>query len=254
MAFALSIVTLEDALKKPGCAICRLEHEAAVRLIDTLLWENTNDPAARKPINDAYGLCPEHTRMLVAIEMSNSGPVLGVNIIYSLLAKIVSKDLKKIKPQPKPRVGIFETLRKWREHVFQQRSRSVLRPLGRCPVCEMIEQSGKNILSILFEVIETGDQKLIDAYQESDGICLQHLRVGLESYMHRHPEAADFLIKDTIQRLDTHQAQMLEYIRKHNWAYREEKLTPQERIAWLRALTFFTGYPAEKFNHRVDEF
>lgn len=254
MAFALSIVTLEEALEKPGCAVCRLEHEAAIRLINTLLWENTNDPASRKPINDAYGLCPEHTRMLVAIEMSTSGPVLGVNMIYSLLAKIVSQDLKKIKNQPKFQRRFSEAWQKWGRRMFQRKTHAILQPQQQCPVCEMVAQSGKNILSILFEVIEASDQKLTEAYQRSDGICLQHLRLGLENYMHRHSKATDFLIKDTIYRLDTQQAQMLEYIRKHNWAYREEKITPQERIAWLRTLTFFTGYPADKFNYRLDEF
>ncbi|GAP06856.1 hypothetical protein ATHL_01720 [Anaerolinea thermolimosa] len=254
MAFALSIVTLEEALEKPGCAICRLEHEAAIRWIDTLLWENTNDPATRKPINNAYGFCPEHTRMLVAIEISNSGPVLGVNIIYSLLAKIVSQDLKKVRSQPQAQTRFSKVLRKWGEKFFQRKISIILQPQQRCPVCEMVEQSGRNILSILFEVIEAKDQKLIEAYQRSNGICLQHLRIGLENYMVRYPKSADFLIQDTINRLDTQQRQMLEYIRKHNWAYRDEKLTPQERIAWLRTLTFFTGYPAEKFNHRIDEF
>lgn len=254
MAFALSIVTLEEALGKPGCALCRLEHEAAIRLIDTLLWENTNDPASRKPINDAYGFCPEHTRLLVAIEISNSGPVLGVNMIYSLLAKIVSQDLKKTKSQLQSQARVSGALKKWAGRIFQRKNHPVLQPQQPCPVCEMVKQSGKNILSILFEVIEASDPKLTEAYQRSDGICLQHLRLGLEIYAYRHPQAADFLIKDTINRLDTQQAQMLEYIRKHNWAYREEKLTPQERMAWLRTLTFFTGLPAEKFNHRVDDF
>ncbi len=47
---------------------------------------------------------------------------------------------------------------------------------------------------------------------------------------------------------------MLEYIRKHNWAYRDEQLTPDEHSAWLRTLTFFTGLPPEKFTHQLDEF
>ena len=97
MAYVLSIVKLEESMKKSGCPVYRMEHEAAIHSIDSFLWENINDPGTRKPINDAYDFCLEHTRMLVAIEMSGSGPVLGVNMIYELLAKNVSLDLQNIK-------------------------------------------------------------------------------------------------------------------------------------------------------------
>jgi hypothetical protein len=83
---------------------------------------------------------------------------------------------------------------------------------------------------------------------------LKHLRVGLVLYGQQFPAAGEFLIQETIRRLDTQRAQMLEYIRKHNWTYREEKITPDEYAAWLRALAFFTGLPPEKFTHKIDEF
>ncbi len=102
MAFALTIVKLEDVLKKTGCPVCRVEHEAAAHSIDAFLWENANDPVVRRPINDAYGFCPEHTLVLVATELSNSGPVLGVNLIYEVLAKNVGQDLKRIPGKARP--------------------------------------------------------------------------------------------------------------------------------------------------------
>jgi hypothetical protein len=54
--------------------------------------------------------------------------------------------------------------------------------------------------------------------------------------------------------MDSQRGEMLEYIRKQNWAYKEEELTQGERTAWLRTLGFFTGLPPEKFTHIIDKF
>jgi hypothetical protein len=253
MAFALSIVRLEEALKNPGCPVCRLEHEAAIQSIDSFLWENTNDPVVRKPINDAYGFCPQHTRLLVAKEMMTSGPVLGVNIIYALLAKNVSQDLQEIRHKGGGITG-WRT-RSSKPGIFSAgKHQPLLAPASRCPVCVLTEESGNNVLATLFEILDAKEARFIDAYQHSSGLCLQHLRNGLEQQRNHHAFAAGFLIDDTVKRLDAQRAQMQEYLRKHNWEYRDEKMTPDEQVAWLHTLTFFTGLPETRFDHKIEEF
>ncbi len=254
MAFALTIGKLEDVLEKTGCPVCRVEHDAAARSIDAFLWENANDPVVRRPINDAYGFCPEHTLMLVATEMSNSGPVLGVNLIYEVLAKNTGQDLKALSRKSKANRRGQSFLNKFglgRQHNWNQ---PVLKPKGRCPVCELVEESAKNTLSTLFEELTKQQAKIMESDQHSHGLCLKHLKIGLECFEGKYPQASNFLIQDAIRRLETQQAQMLEYIRKHNWAYRDEQLSPEERSAWLRTLVFFTGYPPERFVHQIKEF
>lgn len=44
MAFALTAVRIEEAMKQKGCPVCRLGIEAAVHSVDSFLWENVNDP------------------------------------------------------------------------------------------------------------------------------------------------------------------------------------------------------------------
>jgi hypothetical protein len=251
MAFALSVVMLEEALKKPGCPVCRMSHDAAIHSVDSFLWENTNDPGARKPINDAYGFCPEHTRLLVASELSTSGIALGVNMIYELLAKIVSQDLKK--QERKQRVT-NSVLGKLGLKSGNHQTASYLEPKGRYPVCVLAEEAAKNTLSNLFEELSSLPSEFHEIYQKSSGICLGHLRVGLNYFADEFPKAAHFLAQDAVQRLEIQRAEMLEYIRKQNWAYRDEKLTPEESTAWLRTLAFFTGYPQDRFNHLIDKF
>lgn len=264
MPFALSIVKLEEAMKKPGCPVCRIQHEDAQRAADTLLWELTNEPDVRVPINDAYGFCPPHAQMLVAKEMMTSGPTLGVNIIYSLLAKKVVSELKEISPAQNPGKRVRRAAKKLADRVAPDHpllnklaasgKGTLLVPAGRCPLCLTADESARNNLAALFEVLQSGDQKLTEIYKVSGGLCLEHLRSGLEAHLEETPAAADFLIEETIRRLTEEQGQMQEYLRKHNWEYRDEQMTPEEQSAWLHALAFFTGLPEGRFTHKLKEF
>ena len=176
MAFALTIVKLEDVLKKTGCPVCRVEHDAAIHSIDAFLWENANDPVVRRPINDAYGFCPEHALVLVATELSNSGPVLGVNLIYEVLARNTSQDLKALSRRGKTnRIG-RSVLNKFISRYHQAKIKPVLKPKGRCPVCELVEESARNTLSTLFEELSRQQAKFMESYQHSHGLCLKQFR------------------------------------------------------------------------------
>lgn len=254
MAFALSIVKLEEAMKKPGCMICRTEQEAAIHALKSMLWESTTDFQHRELIKDAYGFCPEHTRMLVALELSNSGPVLGVNLIYESVVKKTLRELQDIKPGRKSGGGFLDWLRKLGLPIPRRVKPGVLTPKVACPACTTSTQTGMNTLSTLFEQIEVKDENFIAIYQQSDGVCFSHLRLGLSQLMEEQSQAAAFLIENTRQRLSAQQTGMLEYIRKHNWAYKHEQMSEAEKLAWIKTLTFYTGHPESRFNHKVDEF
>lgn len=253
MAFALALNKLDEALKKTGCSICRVEHEKAKHVIDTFLWENVTDPVVRRPINQAYGFCPKHTKMLAAVEMSTSGPVLGIHFIYELLAKNVEGELKKavtVKPHTNPIQKLLAKLGiKQNGALFPG-----LKPKRRCPVCETVEQAGDTFLSALFEETHKGNEDLRQTYYQSNGLCLSHLSQGLEKYAQQYPEGASFLMKDMIERLDTQRTHMKAYIDKHNWANDARVLSVDEKSAWLRTLTFFTGLPAEQFTIQIEDF
>lgn len=254
MAFALTAVRIEEALKQKGCPVCRLGIEAAEHSVDSFLWENVNDPEVRKPIINAYGFCPEHTRLLVATEMSSSGPVLGVNMIYEQLGRLVGNELKQLPLGQRVSLALKGWWQKMVSNEPSSASGNYLAPRGMCPVCALQAQASLNTLDALFEELQDPQDPLWHAYQESDGICLAHLRIGLNHLSGQYPEAAKRIAGDASQRLLRQSQDMLEYIRKNNWEYREERITSEENIAWRKTLTFFTGLPGEKFSFRREDF
>ncbi|WP_299029864.1 DUF6062 family protein [uncultured Thermanaerothrix sp.] len=248
MPFALTLVHLEEALQKPGCPICRLGDEAARRSVDGFLWENVNDPESRRPLQEAYGFCPEHTRLLVTTEMESSGVLLGVNLIYESLARQAMRDLQKGGSlQSAPR-GVWGWLERFR------RRPTTPPDAPTCPLCRVVEEVQANALITLLEDLTLHAEHARPLYLRADGVCLPHLRQALHLHTQRFPEATRFLREETARRLETLAAHMREYIRKQNWAYRDEAMSEEERVAWLRVLVFFTGYSAERLVRRIEPF
>lgn len=248
MAFALSIEKLEQACRKDGCPICRLEHDAAVQSITAFLWEHANDSTAREPVNRAYGLCPPHTRLLVASELSSSGNLPGVHMIYEVLARNASQELAAAAKAARKPSLLSRLLPS-----ANRSSHNLLAPSGICPICDIAHKSSVNNLSVLYEEIVTNEE-LRSCYTQSTGICMQHIRQGNALYCAAHPQAAAIINQHAADTLQKNRADMQEYLRKQNWEYRDEALSAEEKTAWLKVLTFFTGLPGKKFTHHIKEF
>lgn len=250
MTFALTIVKLEEALGLPGCPVCRVEHDKAARFVDSLLYESVNDPAVREEINAAGGFCARHTKLLVARDLASSGSVLGVNMIYSLLAKQAAQTLRR--PGKNPAGSAAGRLAGWLRRLTRLPSPAPATP--ECPICVKTRMAGVNTLGALFELVEKGDPRITAAYPGSDGLCQQHLQLGLANFRGKYAGGANQILEDALRRLEAQRGHMLAYIQKKKWENRGEPLTPEEIAAWQQTLTFFTGLPAERFDHKMDEF
>lgn len=259
MSFALAVNNLLDALKKTGCPICRIERLAAERALESFLWENVNEPDVRQGILDAYGFCPQHSRVMVAREMMTSSIPLGTNIIYEHLGRVVAGELKELRPGRRP-VAPAGLLRRWRAglHNLLARMRSnevaqgPLYPRETCPACTAGGNGAANSLHVLCEELQKdGDVRV--AYLQSDGVCLRHTREAIQRHSQPFPQAVTLLVDDAVQRLEAQSRGMTEFIRKNNWSYRDEKITEAEDTAWRKTLGFFTGLPGELFIYKVDD-
>lgn len=252
MAFALTVTKLIEAMQQPGCPVCRRTRLSASQAVGSFLWENVTDITTRKRIIASYGFCPLHTRLMVSTELSTSGPPVGVNMVYEQLGRIASQELKSWQ-QDRRGGGWRGVLKRLGLNLPSTRER-VLAPKAICPMCEVSDVSAANTISAFLQELDHGTEDVSTAYAASDGLCMAHLRMALEQFSQEHPRATGWLAEDTANRLERLSAAMQEYLRKNNWEYRDEKVTPEENQAWLKMLTFFTGYPAEKFGLRVEEF
>ncbi len=253
MPFALSVAKIEEVLTQSGCPVCRLVHKEALHSIDVFLWENVTSPSARKPINDAYGFCPEHTQMFVASELANTGVPLGVNMVYEMLANNASQELHAYEREDRALGWAIKLL----QRVGLKRkpaSDNLLRSRGPCPICESSRQNAENVLSTLMEVLEKDPQDFKARYSQSTGLCLQHLKLGLDQNAASFPAAARYLVEESATRLKNQRELMLSFIHKNNWSYREQALTQEEQDAWQKTVTFFSGLSPDKFNHHIPEY
>jgi hypothetical protein len=252
MAFAMAVNNLIEALKKPGCPACRIFRQSSERALESFLWENVNEPDVRQGILDAYGFCAAHTRVMVAREVLTSSLPLGTNIIYEHLGRVVARELKGLRPGGvKLPANPFRAI--LRRLGVKTAAGGALHPRGACPACAVGENAARNSLHVLCEEAQK-DGDVRAAYLESDGLCLAHLRTAAEELSARFPAALTLLIDDMVRRLEDQSRDMKEFIRKNNWAYREEKLSEAEDTAWRKTLGFFTGYPGSAFTHKTDDF
>jgi hypothetical protein len=254
MAFALAVNNLVEAMKKNGCPVCRIGRQGAQRALESFLWENVNEPDVRQGILDSYGFCPQHTRVMVAQELFSSSLPLGTNIIYEHLGRVVANELKGLKPGSALGAAnqVGSGLRKL---LGSSKASGPLHPRGECPACTSENNAESNSLHVLCEELQRehkqGDVR--DVYFSSDGLCLAHIRDASERHGARFPKAVGLLIDDAVKRLGSQSKDMKEYIRKNNWAYRDEKLTEEEDTAWRKTLTFFTGFAGDSFTYKVEE-
>lgn len=257
MAFALAVNNLLEAMRKPGCPICRIFRQASERALESFLWENVNEPDIRQGILDSYGFCPAHTRVMVARELFTSSLPLGTNIIYEHLGRVVADELKALRPGGLTG-AVNNPLKDLLNRAGFSRGESLPMPArGPCPACQAGDNGALNGLHVLCEELhraaEGRNEDVRKVYLESDGLCLPHLRTAIGLHSGKFPQGVAFLIDQAVERLEDQSRHMKEYIRKANWSYRDEKVTEAEDLAWRKTLTFFTGYPGDSFTHKVEE-
>jgi hypothetical protein len=246
MAFALTVVELKSSLEEAGCPICGQKRRETQRSVAAYLSERLMDRGAREKLMGANGFCPQHLYMMVTQEMRDSGDPLGANIIYEQLSGRTRKSLETWQQEE---LQSSEMVR-W----FQQTWRRLLKrekfPLSAnqpCPICFAVNTHVERTLAALMEELNRGTEDITSLYRLGDGLCLVHFKQALSVLAVDFPAAAKFMVEDTLFRLEKQQNEMGEYIRKHNWSYRDEQLSLEEERAWRKTVAFYSGFPPDSF-------
>lgn len=80
---------LQEAIRKPGCFLCRLEEDHTRRFLETLFYEFVTDCGVREKIRSG-GFCKTHAQELFILRPS----ILGIAIVYQdLLKRYLSQEV-----------------------------------------------------------------------------------------------------------------------------------------------------------------
>ena len=91
---------LEEALReqKVGCAVCRLVNRTGRRYLESLLYEDVNDPGVQSGFRGSLGFCPRHAHLML-----DAGDGLGTAILYRAATQELLQTLSRVPDTPKSR-------------------------------------------------------------------------------------------------------------------------------------------------------
>lgn len=206
---------LETALGERGCVICDLTVRALDRFFAGLVYEKVNDRSLRAAIRRAFGLCATHATMLRAARSA-----LGVSIIQRDVLRAAAAA---ISGTAGGRRGLD-----WRDWLPGTRSAGgPLAPDGPCVACQLADETAGHWAGVLSQ--HYGE--LRPRFQASAGLCLTHLSTAL---LHASGEAAGAIRDDQLAIWGRLEAELDEFIRKHDHQFADEGVG-SERDAWARA-------------------
>jgi len=234
-------------LEQPGCPICRVRNMAETRYLGNLLHEYVNDLETRVHIIASLGYCPKHAWQMGLMEREKDGEATGNSIIYEDLVSVVLNLLLQYEREYKARK---HKIKPWFFNIPNGlRGQPVDPPdepygpmiKNKCRVCQIGENNEENYLELMLEDFSQSESRLRDKYLQSDGLCLFHLRQSLKLKKPALQNGVHFLVEHRLETLPKLCQDLRNYTDKHAWNRHTEEMTPDERVAWIRAIRFFAG-------------
>lgn len=228
-------VALMENLRLSGCPVCRMGHEQEHRFIDSLFYEQVNDPGVRQDLKKSMGFCYTH-----ALQVISFGDPLGNAIIY----KDILMDVKSRMKGAVAQVGSGSLHAKrvlHRGHESDADSRHPLHADAECPICVARRQADRDCLEFLVSHIDDG--ALAAAYRRSSGLCAPHLATAV-GIVHRRPLERQLVQLEQMESaiMDGLMDELAQIMRRSDYRFADEPSGP-ERDAWIRAIHKISGSP-----------
>ena len=211
-----------EACNDTGCPVCRIGAQTVHRQLKSWFYEYVNDREIRASLAKSLGLCSEHTGLLLSYKIADT---LGASIIYEHLVKVALREF------PKSGSNAKELSKKIQSLVSASDGR------GECLACKRRDESIDYTVHHIAGALD--NQTLIKALESSDGVCFTHLSQLLVNLQKQGD--VEFLLSLTKNKLESHQAEMAEVIRKNDHRFNSERITDDEAIAWKKAMTLLAG-------------
>ena len=240
-------VYLMPAMEQHGCPICHVKNLVEKSYLENLIFENVNDVETRIKFIASLGYCPVHAWQLGMMECEEDGDAIGNSILYEDLVRVVLRPLEQYEKEYKAKkhnIGfrILNWYKRWRGQLIDL-PHEPYSPMirSKCRVCQIGENNEKYYLEHMLKDFSQPESRLREKYLRSDGLCLQHFRMALNIQKHATESGAQFLIHQMLETLPKLARDLREFADKHAWNRKNEEMTPDERISWIRAIRFFAG-------------
>ena len=212
------------ALEQPGCPICRLALRAVGRFIESLAYEQVNDPDVRSELRAAHGFCNQHAYRW----LREAHSPLGTAIIYRDVLRSTLQELQNGTAGKRSAPTSLTLLR------------SIIVPdgegaSGQCPGCQRQQEAEDRYVGALLESLV--DSAVVEALKKSDGLCLVHTLKALR----QGGAATRVVAEQTGQSIERLIGDLDQVIRKEDYRFRDEARSEDERSAPTRAVTWAAG-------------
>jgi uncharacterized protein DUF6062 len=226
---------LVDACDRPGCPVCRCLQTDSRQYLDSLLYEQVNDPDTRRRLHGSWGLCNWHTWMLREV----SDPAFGTAILYEDFLRAA---IERIERGADRVIGHARGLSGWLSRLGRRARRSLLTQMYRrravCPGCSLIAESETHYVRLALHFIE--DPQFENAYSRSQGLCVPHVLQALD--LAASAAQARQFVALTLPKWAELRRDLQGFIGKHDYRKRQP-FTEAESVAYLRALEMLAGVP-----------
>jgi hypothetical protein len=202
--------SLEDAIRQPGCPICRVLREDERGYWEFFLYEGFQDPDADARLFQSIGYCHRHLAQLAARNDVFAAASLALASIEGALSRVERARLRRGNGFPRAGDG--------------------------CPVCANLAGSEESALQALVPLLER-DADLAAAYGGSDGLCYEHLGVAVAIHGRRARE----LLVHAQERLSAHRDALVALV--NSFDYRSAPADVELSGAWSRAFRALRDNP-----------
>ncbi len=218
-------LNLRETLQTPGCPLCRMGSASGRRYLDALLFESVNDPDIRAKLATAFGFCGRHHREMLTFQ----GERLGVAIIERAL---LAEALGRMEGSGAAQAG---RRRLWRRGGGETADEGGAAPAA-CPACAEEAAAEDRLLPVLLKHLE-GD--LDAALRQAGGLCWRHFWQALAATSDTNTKTA--LVRLHRQAWEELAGHLDEFIRKRDYRFSHEAITPAEARAIENAIAILGG-------------
>lgn len=219
---------LLTALRQQGCPVCRLVRAGVQSYLDSISYENVNDPGIRGELREALGYCAVHGQ-----EWLGRNDTLGTALIYrdvldEALRRLRSYTIAPVGDGPGQaeieEAGLIDRLQNLlgNRQFSSDTGRAIaaeLEPRGPCPACLHSQKLEDSMLASFAEGFAHAEFR--EAYRQHEmGLCLPHFRQALRR-ISRARLIGD-LVRAQAAKLAVTGAALAEVIRKYDYRYAGE--------------------------------